>query len=422
MADIRAKRAKLKDLIPDPHNANDGTVRGLAMLEHSIEQFGIGRGILLDNKNGILAGNKTVQEAIDLGFEDVIIVPTDGKQLVATQRVDLAPGDPRTRAIAVADNRVAEVDLSWSGEALRGLIDDGLDLSRFFDADELDAILAGVVDEAKADPGARTDEAEKLQAVWKVRRCDLWLVDRHRLLCGDSTKSDDVARLMGGDHFRLMWTDPPYGVSYADKNEYLNAVARGNSIQTPIENDHMTESQTEALLREAFSLAAQYGTAGAGCYVAAPAGPLHRRFIDALDASGFRYKHQLVWVKNQFVLGRSDYHYRHEPILYGWKDDGAHYFADDHTLDSVFEVDKPHNSDLHPTQKPIDLVRPMIEHSSKRDELVYDPFAGSGTTGIACEQTGRQARLIELSPAYCAVVLQRFKDCGLSPHRESEGT
>jgi DNA modification methylase len=143
--------------------------------------------------------------------------------------------------------------------------------------------------------------------------------------------------------------------------------------------------------------------------VACPPGTPLPHFIAAVAASGYTFKHSLAWVKQQFVLGRCDYHYRHETILYGWKENGAHYFVDDHTKDSVFEVDKPHRSEEHPTMKPVELVAQMVANSSRTGELVADPFLGSGTTLIACEQLGRACAGIELAPCYCDVAVLRWQ-------------
>jgi DNA modification methylase len=211
-------------------------------------------------------------------------------------------------------------------------------------------------------------------------------------------------------------------VSYADKNEFLNSLDRGNCIQTPIANDHMTEQATEDLCREALTMACAWAETGGAVYVACPPGTPLPHFIAAVAASGYTFKHSLAWVKQQFVLGRCDYHYRHETILYGWKEDGAHYFVDDHTKDSVFEVNKPHRSEEHPTMKPVELVAQMVANSSRVGETVADPFLGSGTTMIACEQLQRRCVGIELSPAYVDVTVKRWQRLtGQSATLESTG-
>jgi DNA modification methylase len=213
----------------------------------------------------------------------------------------------------------------------------------------------------------------------------------------------------------MIWTDPPYGVSYSDKNEYLNASDRGNRVQKPIENDYLKAEEVFGLFAGALRTATKHAARGASCYATVPGGPLLPGFIEAFEKGGFSYRAGLVWVKQQFVIGRSDYHYRHEPILYGWLEDGAHYFADDRTQDSVFEVDKPHVSDWHPTTKPVELVARMIRNSSRAGEVVYDPFSGSGTTLVAAHQLKRVGLGCEVDAGYAAVALQRLADLGLEP-------
>jgi DNA modification methylase len=212
----------------------------------------------------------------------------------------------------------------------------------------------------------------------------------------------------------VVTTDSPYGVAYGEKNEFLNALDRGNRVQKPIANDH-DSTAAPRIFSTALQLATRYATKGATCYATAPSGPLLPDFIAAFNRSGFSFKALLVWVKNQFVLGRSDYNYRHENILYGWIENGAHYFVDDRTQDSVFEVDKPHVSVTHPTSKPVELMARMITNSSRPGELVYDPFAGSGTSIVAAHQLGRIGYGCEIDPCYLAVILERLSMLGLEP-------
>jgi DNA modification methylase len=213
----------------------------------------------------------------------------------------------------------------------------------------------------------------------------------------------------------MIWTDPPYGVSYADKNKFLNASDRGNRIQRRIANDHLTPESTEALFTAALSTAVSHCEPGAALYATVPGGPLQARFMRALEAAGFSFKAGLVWVKNQFVLGMSDYHYRHESILYGWLETGPHYFTPDRTQDSVFEVSRPHVSDTHPTCKPVELISRMITNSSRPGEIVYDPFCGSGSSLLAAHQLRRVGRAVEIDPANIAVTLDRLSQLGLKP-------
>lgn len=265
------------------------------------------------------------------------------------------------------------------------------------------------------DPEAQIDKAAELMTKWRTASGQLWQIGDHRLVCGDCREKAVVGRLWrgGGPKIRMLWTDPPYGVSYGSKNEFLNAISRGNRIQKPIENDALKPEEVEALFKGALQAVFGRCEQAATLYATVPGGPLVTRFIAGMESAGFSFKATLVWVKQQFVLGRSDYHYRHEPILYGWIENGAHYFTDDRGLDSVFEVDKPHVSDTHPTQKPVELVARMITNSSRNGELVLDPFCGSGSTLLAAEQLGRIGFGIEMSAEYTAVTLERLSNLGL---------
>ena len=263
------------------------------------------------------------------------------------------------------------------------------------------------------------ERADQLQAKWKTARGQMWKAGVHRVICGDSTEILILTSLLGrtAPRCRMICTDPPYGVDYASKNAYLNKTDRGNRIQRPIQNDKLTPEQTGHLFKSALQAVIAQCEPGASCYATVPSGPLLVYFIQAFNASGFEFKHMLVWVKQQFVIGMADYHHRHEPILYGWLPNGAHYFCDDRSQDSVFEVDKPQVNDLHPTTKPVALISRMIANSSRPGELVYDPFAGSGSTIVAAHQLGRVGYGCELDPGYVAVILERLSLLGLKPEQ-----
>jgi DNA modification methylase len=267
------------------------------------------------------------------------------------------------------------------------------------------------------DPTAQVDRAIELKAKWGTEAGQLWQIGPHRLLSKDSREKAAVARLWanGGPKCRLVWTDPPYGVGYAHKNKFLNEGDRGNRIQKEIANDHMTADETEAMFAAALAAVVPFCEPGAAIYATVPAGPLYTRFVAAFEAGGFTFKHGLVWVKNQFVIGMSDYHYRHEAVLYGWLENGPHYFVADRTHGSVFEIDKPHLSDMHPTCKPVELIARMIANSSRPGEIVYDPFCGSASTILAAHQLGRIGYGCEIDPGYVAVALERLATIGLTP-------
>ena len=268
-----------------------------------------------------------------------------------------------------------------------------------------------------ADPLAQIDKAAELQAKWGTAPAQVWQIGPHRVVCGDCREAAIVGLLWadGGAKIRMIWTDPPYGVDYAAKNAYLNRADRGNRIQVPIENDKLTAAETGFLFGAALGVAKTRATPGASLYATVPSGPLLVYFVQAFTAAGFTFRAQLTWVKQQFVIGMADYHHRYEPILYGWLPDGAHYFIDDRRQDDVFEVDKPHVNDLHPTTKPVELVARMVRNSSREGELVYDPFCGSGSTLLAAHQLQRIGYGVEIDPGYVAVTLERLSMLGLQP-------
>jgi DNA modification methylase len=272
------------------------------------------------------------------------------------------------------------------------------------------------------DPPAQIDKAAELQAKWGTSPRQAWQIGPHRLVCGDCRDEGTVGRLWrdGGPKLRMVWTDPPYGVDYAAKNAYLNRTDRGNRIQVPIENDKLTAGETGLLFKAALNVAKSWAQKGASLYATVPSGPLLVHFVQAIAAAGFTFRAQLTWVKQHFVIGMADYHHRYEPILYGWLPDGAHYFIEDRRQDDVFEVDKPHSSDLHPTTKPVELVARMVRNSSREGELVYDPFCGSGSTLLAAHQLKRIAYGVEIDPGYLAVTLERFSMLGLKPEEISQ--
>ena len=395
MNDCAVVNKKLADLTPDSRNANKGSPRGNQMIEDSLRQYGAGRSILLDKHGRIIAGNKTAENAGAIGMDDVLVVQSDGTRLVAVQRTDLDLDDPHTRQLAIADNRAGQVSLDWDADALKGLVEDGVDLSPFWTADELanlwpieSGLAAGVDEDAVPEPPA--------EAI--TRPGDVILLGRHRLMCGDSTNVQHVEALMGGGSADMVWTDPPYGVSYVGKTK--DALT--------IENDSLDDDGLTDFLRAALGCALAVCRAGGAWYVAAPARPLHQCFSVVLKEFGV-WRQTLNWVKSSMVLGRSDYHYRHEPIFYGWKPGAAHTWSSDRTQTTVLEFPKPSRNGEHPTMKPVALVEYCIGNNSKAGQSVLDLFGGSGTTLIACEKTGRTCYMMELAPKYCDVIVTRWE-------------
>ena len=407
-----AKRSTYDGITPDLKNANKGTERGRYMVEASLRETGAGRSILLDRDGRIIAGNKTFEAASDIGLP-VRVVETDGRELVAVKRTDLDLSDDTgtARKLAYYDNRASEIGLEWSPEQLLADIGAGLDLSAVFRQDELDELLADLTPTTEGDTAPQVDRAEELRQKWQTAAGQLWQLGEHRLICGDCTDAATVARVMGGDSAELVWTDPPYGVAVGDKNKFLNSIAPSNRIEENLENDTLDETALMAMLSAAFDNAIAHCRAGAAWYVAAPAGPLHVLFGQALKERGI-WRQTIQWVKNNATFSAMGvcYHWQAEPIFFGWLPNGAHRWHGGRKQTTVWEIDRPVASPEHPTMKPVELVARAVENSSLSGEVVYEPFSGSGTTIIACENLGRRCRAVEISAAYCAVALQRWAD------------
>lgn len=427
------------EIKPDKDNANKGTKRGRELLDQSITELGAGRSILVDKDGNVIAGNKTLAAATKAGLK-VRVVTTNRDELVVVQRQDLDLNDSagEARRLAYLDNRVAELDLEWDVEQLINDISHGLDLNNlgFYDH-ELDVIIGEQEDE-EVDAAPQLDKAEELQQKWNTQTGQVWQLGNHLLVCGDCTSDDVVRKCLDGSKFKLLNTDPPYGVE----------VKGGEGGKMTIANDKAKD--LPALLAGSFRLAMKYAEKKAAFYIAAPHGPQFYEFAKAILEAGMAWKQTLIWSKNHFVMGRSDYQPKHEVFFYGnfghgrvWNGgrkqtsviseakkkisflnenelqilfDEESYVVQGQNMAAyqmepdVFEVEKPLKNELHPTMKPLRLLRRMIRNSSNRDDVVFEPFSGSGSTILACENEQRVCRAIELMPKYVAVDLQRWMD------------
>lgn len=340
------------------------------------------RPIVVNKDHVILGGNMRYKAMLEAGWKEAPVTIVDWPE-------------EKQREFIIKDN-VSGGEWDWEMLAnewdSQQLLDWGMDLPSDF-----------------AQPEVEEDEAPEVSdepAISELGK--VYQLGRHRLMCGDSTKIEDVEKLMNGQKADMVFTDPPYGVSYSNKNTYLNSLDKGNSVQTPIENDHMNLEDTSNFIYEAFvnlriSLAEK-----SSYYITAPqGGDLLMMMMMMMQKAGLTLRHMLIWVKNNHVLGRTDYNYKHEPILFGWVDTHNFYGNGEHKF-STWEIDKPHKSDLHPTMKPIALVANAINNSTLKDNSVLDLFGGSGSTLIACEQTNRTCYMMELDPKYCDVIRKRY--------------
>jgi len=389
--DLHIERWPLERLIPYARNPRTHTEEQVAQIAASIAEFGFVNPVLVGSDGVIVAGHARVMAARKLGLTDVPVVVLD--HLSEAQR----------RALVIADNRLA-LDAGWDEEMLRVELealredDFNLDLLGFAD-DEIEALLA----EPDEPVAGNTDEdavPETPETAVTVAG-DVWLLGEHRLLCGDATQMEALKRVLVGGLADMTFCDPPYNVNYgATMKDKLRGKRRA------IKNDNLGDG-FEQFLRDACAniLAVTQGAV----YICMSSSELHTLY-KAFTAAGGHWSTFLIWAKNTFTMGRADYQRQYEPILYGWKEGADHYWCGARDQGDVWFVKKPVSNDLHPTMKPVELVERAIRNSSKSGDTVLDPFAGSGSTLIACEKAHRRARLIELEPNYCDVIIRRFEE------------
>lgn len=437
---MELRTVQLSELKPAAYNPRvplkpgDPEYEALAL---SIERNGYIEPIVVNSDLTIISGHQRRTVMMDLGRTEAEVIIVDIQ-------------DPeREKAANIALNKITG---RWDEKALYDLLIDleqaGADLAETgFSTDDLQDLFKNIDIETQAnddgyDAGRAIAEKEAAGPP-RTKYGDIWELGEHRLMCGDAADFNDVSILMAGDEADLIVTDPPYNVDYEAKDKSLESAYKRNTTRkvNEIIGDRMDDDDFYNFLFRVFSNYRDIAKPGAAVYV------FHAdieglTFRQAFDASGFSLKQVLIWEKNQFVIGRQDYHWRHEPILYGWKEGAAHYFIDDRHQDTVIIEDdidfsamkkqdlvayiekirsdlaawtsvqyekKPAKSDMHPTMKPVALVGRFIQNSSRHRENVVDLFAGSGTTLIAAEQLHRVAYLMEISPIYCDVIIDRWE-------------
>ncbi|WP_419636499.1 site-specific DNA-methyltransferase [Thiolapillus sp.] len=388
-------------LIPYAKNARSHSPAQVSQIAASIAEFGFVNPILVGDDGVIVAGHGRLLAAQQLGMETVPVIVLS--YLSAIQR----------QALVIADNKLA-INASWDEELLSLELqaldetDFDIDLLGFSDA-ELDDML----NSPEAVGSTDEDDVPEPEADPVCELGEVWLLGDHRLMCGDSTVAEDVAALMDGGRADMAFTDPPYNVVYtASANDKRNGVTR------EILNDKLGIGFYEFLESAISNLLKS--TAGA-VYIAMSNSELEtlRR---AFEATGGRWSTYIVWAKNHFAMGGSDYHSQYEPILYGWTEGSDHYWCGDRGQSNLWEFDRLMKNDLHPTMKPVALVERAINNSSKRGGVVLDLFGGSGTTLIACEKTARTGRMMELDPKYADVIIRRWQEyTGKQATREDGG-
>ena len=390
-------------LLPYARNARTHSDEQVAQIAASIAEFGFTNPILAGADGVIVAGHGRLAAAHKLGLALVPVVVLE--HLSPTQR----------RALVIADNRIAE-NAGWDEAMLRielvTLQDDDFDVSLTgFDADALADLLAD--EDGNGDGETDDDAVPEITETPISRPGDVWVLGGHRLLCGDSTKAECFEQLLQGAQVDMVFTDPPYNVNYAN-----TAKDKMRGTNRAILNDNLGDGFYDFLLA---ALTPTIANCRGGIYVAMSSSELDV-LQSAFREAGGKWSTFVIWAKNTFTLGRSDYQRQYEPILYGWPEGATRHWCGDRDQSDVWQIKKPHKNDLHPTMKPVELVERAIRNSSRPGNVVLDPFGGSGTTLIAAEKSGRLARLIELDPKYVDVIVRRWQGwTGKQATRQSDG-
>lgn len=379
-------------LIPYVNNARTHSAEQVNKLRSSLREFGFVNPVIVDKDYGIIAGHGRVLAAKEEGIDEVPCVLVD--YLTEAQK----------KAYIIADNRFAQ-DAGWDEELLRieieSLQGEDFDISLTgFEADEIAGLFKDGNDKEVQDDDY--DLSAALEKAAFVEKGDVWAVGRHRLMCGDATSADDVSKLMDGRKANLVLTDPPYGVSFQ------------SSDRLSIQNDSIKGEEFYQFLLSAMQNMASVLENGGAAYVfhADTEGLNFRKaFVDA----GFHLAGCCIWVKNSLVLGRSDYQWQHEPVLYGFLQNGKHPWYSDRKQTTIWNFDKPKRNKNHPTSKPLDLLAYPISNSTQANAIVIDTFGGSGSTLMACEQSNRICCTMELDEKYASVILRRYVEDGGNP-------
>mgnify|MGYP006140264971 CR=1 FL=1 len=385
---MKIEQVAVTALIPYAKNSRTHDDSQIAQIAASIKEFGWTNPILIDGDKGIIAGHGRLMAARKLGMVEVPVIEL--KDLTPTQK----------KAYIIADNRLA-LNAGWDDQLLtielNELLADKFSLDLLgFNADELNALLNPVeINEGLVDE----DEVPEppLKPITKLG--DVWILGNHRLMCGDSTQIDQLEKLCNGRQVDMWLTDPPYNVAYEGKTK--DALT--------IKNDSMSDDSFRQFLRDSYVAADVVMKQGAVFYIW-HADIEGYNFRGAAHDTGWKVRQCLIWKKSTIVMGRQDYHWKHEPCLYGWKEGAGHLWAADRKQSTILEFDKPSRNGEHPTMKPVALFEYQMLNNTKGGDIVLDSFGGSGTTMIAAEKNGRIGYLMEFDPQYCDVIVKRWEN------------
>lgn len=384
---MQIEQIGIATLIPFAKNSRTHSDAQVAQIAASIREFGFTNPVLIDEANGIIAGHGRVMAARKLKLTEVPCI----------RLAHLT--DAQKRAYVIADNKLA-LNAGWDEAMLKleladlKALDFDLDLTGF-NTDEIDALLAEKGTEGLTDP----DDTPEPPVEPVTRLGDVWVCGQHRVMCGSSLEMTAMERLCGKQRVDMLLTDPPYNVAYTGKTK--DALT--------IQNDSMGDEAFRTFLRDAFVTADAVLKPGAVFYVW-HADSEGYNFRGACKDAGWQVRQCLIWQKNSMVMGRQDYHWQHEPCLYGWKDGAGHLWASDRKQTTLLKFDRPSRSEDHPTMKPVALFEYQLLNNTKGGDIMLDSFGGSGTTLIAAEKNGRIARVMELDPKYVDVIVKRWED------------
>lgn len=384
---MKIETVAISSVVPYARNPRKNEA-AIAKVAASIKEYGFRQPIVVDEENVVIAGHTRLAAAQRLGLTEVPVHIADGLS------------DQQIKAYRIADNRVSQ-EAQWDTELLKlefaDLAAEGFDLDLTgFDGDEIDKFLAPDGTAGLTDPDDIPDEADSVAVLG-----DVWTLGRHRLVCGDSTDADVVAKCLNGVTPHLMVTDPPYGVEYDAAWRADRGVAKAGSGAAfgKVLNDDRAD------WREAWSL-----FPGDVAYVW-HAGLHAGEVMESLQVSGFKIRSQIIWNKSSLLIGRGDYHWKHEPCWYAVREKATGHWAGDRKQSTVWDIQKPRKSETgHSTQKPVECMKRPIENNSSPGQAIYEPFSGSGTTIIAAEMTGRTCHAVELNPAYVDIAVKRWEE------------
>jgi len=383
----KVERRSIGSIIPYARNSRTHSDEQVAQIAASIKEWGFTNPILVDIDGEIIAGHGRLLAAQKLGLKEVPCITAVGWS------------DAQKKAYVIADNKLA-LNAGWDNDMLAvefgelKELDFNLDLIGF-DPDE----LASILNEPETEGLTDEDAVPEVPEVPVTVEGDVWIMGKHRLMCGDSTSIDALDVLCQKELVDMWLTDPPYNVAYEGKTK--DALT--------IQNDEMSDEGFRQFLTESYTAADAVMKAGAVFYIW-HADSEGYNFRGAAHDSGWQVRQCLIWKKQTMVMGRQDYHWKHEPCLYGWKGGAGHLWATDRKQTTILEFDRPSKNKEHPTMKPVELFEYQMLNNTKGSDKVLDSFAGSGTTAIACEKHGRMARLMELDPKYCDVIIKRWQE------------